>query len=265
MTVLALAAIAVTASLGRWQLGRAAQKQALFDAVQHQLALSPWRNAEVAGLPQTQAKDKAQPALSASQMAALLHRPVELQGQWLPAQTRYLDNRQMQGKVGFFVLTPLQLAPPFDHLAVVVQRGWVPRNFMDRNALPSVTPPVGQVQLQGRLEAPPSRLYEFAADDKPPTQGAPTAAQNPLIHQNVDFAEWSRSSGLQLLALSVLQTDATPVGADLQRQWPQANAGVEKHYAYAFQWFGLSVLVVVLYVWFQIVRGFVRPAKTRSG
>ena len=42
----------------------------------------------------------------------------------------------------------------------------------------------------------------------------------------------------------------------LLRDWPQINAGVQKHYGYAFQWFGLSVLVVLLYVWFQLVRRF---------
>jgi len=38
------------------------------------------------------------------------------------------------------------------------------------------------------------------------------------------------------------------------REWPQPVAGVEKHYGYAFQWFGLGALITMLYVWFQIVR-----------
>jgi surfeit locus 1 family protein len=31
-------------------------------------------------------------------------------------------------------------------------------------------------------------------------------------------------------------------------------SGVEKHHGYAFQWFGLSGLISLLYVWFQIVQ-----------
>jgi hypothetical protein len=50
----------------------------------------------------------------------------------------------------------------------------------------------------------------------------------------------------------------------LLRDWPQINAGVQKHYGYAFQWFGLSVLVVLLYVWFQLVRRFYPAAAQRS-
>ena len=37
------------------------------------------------------------------------------------------------------------------------------------------------------------------------------------------------------------------------------GAGVDKHYGYAFQWFGLCGLIALLYVWFQIVRRFIRP------
>ena len=39
----------------------------------------------------------------------------------------------------------------------------------------------------------------------------------------------------------------------LLRDWAAPNLGVDKHYGYAFQWFGLFVLVVGLYGWFQIV------------
>ncbi|MCY7369684.1 MAG: hypothetical protein LH479_02135, partial [Polaromonas sp.] len=42
------------------------------------------------------------------------------------------------------------------------------------------------------------------------------------------------------------------------RDWPAPNVGVEKHYGYAFQWFGLCALTVVLYGWFQV-----RPALGR--
>ena len=39
----------------------------------------------------------------------------------------------------------------------------------------------------------------------------------------------------------------------LQRDWPAPALGVERHYGYAFQWFGLSALVAILYVWFQFI------------
>lgn len=57
--------------------------------------------------------------------------------------------------------------------------------------------------------------------------------------------------------LSVLQTG--PASEGMQREWPVIGAGVDKHYGYAFQWFGLSSLIALLYVWFQLVRRLLRP------
>ena len=267
-TLAALLAAGVTFSLGCWQLDRAAQKQALFDAVQRQQALAPWDGGELSrGVRQALAAGPLPPDM----LAGLLHRPVRLQGHWLPEQTLYLDNRQMNGKAGFFVLTPLRLAAPHDQVVVAVQRGWAPRNFLDRKALPPVQTPASLVQIEGRIEAPPSKLFELGKDK---ATGAAFQTPGPrpedpdgrisAIHQNVDFPAWSRASGLPLLSLAVLQTDTAAPGAagdGLLRDWPVASSGVDKHYGYAFQWFGLCGLIVFLYVWFQIIRRFIRPAR----
>ena len=39
----------------------------------------------------------------------------------------------------------------------------------------------------------------------------------------------------------------------LLRDWPEAASGVEKNYGYAFQWWALSGLIAILYVWFQFI------------
>ncbi|MEX8193406.1 SURF1 family protein [Comamonas guangdongensis] len=251
ITLAAVLCAAIAASLGFWQLGRAAQKQALFDAIARQQAQAPWHNAQLAAkLPMV-----TEP-IGAGQAQELLHRPAQLQGQWLAEQTVFLDNRQMQGRVGFYVLTPLRLAAPYEHVVIIVQRGWVPRNFMERTALPEVRTPDGTVSIAGRLESPPSKLLELeAAGDG----GADPDGQKSRILQNADIAQWAHRSGLPLLGLSLVQTEGT-AGDGLLRDWPQINAGVQKHYGYAAQWFGLGILVVLLYVWFQLVRRFyLRP------
>ena len=237
----------ITVSLGFWQLGRAAQKQEIFDAMARQQALTPWGNAELAAQVPTVTQ-----TLSDSKRKELLHRPVQLQGQWLAEQQMFLENRQMQGKVGFYVLTPFRLAAPHEGAVIIVQRGWAPRNFMDRMVLPPVQTPEGMVTIEGRLEAPPSKLMELEGADG----GADPDGQKSRIRQNADIAQWAQQSGFPLLGLSLVQTGPATADEGLLRDWPQINAGVHKHYGYAFQWFGLSVLVVLLYVWFQLVRRF---------
>jgi surfeit locus 1 family protein len=43
--------------------------------------------------------------------AGLLHRPIQLEGEWIDKHTVYLDNRQMNARPGFYVLTPFKLKP----------------------------------------------------------------------------------------------------------------------------------------------------------
>jgi surfeit locus 1 family protein len=219
----AVLAVAMTLLLGRWQLSRAAQKESLQLSISSQTALP-----------------KLDGALASAQldMATLLHRRVSLRGQWLPAYSVFLDNRQMNSKVGLYVVTPLKLEG--DRSVVLVQRGWVARNFMDRESVPKIETPTGIVEIQGRIAPPPSKLYEV---------GSPTSG---LIRQNLDMASFGAETGLALLPFSVQQTGAGTEG--LLREWPVVSSGVEKHYGYAFQWFALSGLIAILYVWFQIVR-----------
>ncbi len=230
ITVAALLAILATLSLGRWQLSRAAQKQSLHAAIEAQ---------------------GRQPALDAAALLALaqpaqaIHRRVSLRGSWVPAQTVFLDNRQMNAKPGFYVVTPFW--PAGSRVAVLVQRGWVPRNFVDRASVPTLDTPAGVVEIRGRIVPPPSKLYELGA------------AQTGPIRQNLDLAQFSAESGLPLMTVSIQQTDAAADG--LARDWLEVGAGVQKHYGYAFQWFGLSGLIAILYVWFQIVRRLIHPRR----
>lgn len=229
ITFAAFAGVALTASLGSWQLSRAAQKQALQAGMEARRQLP-----ELEGRSLVQVTDP----------AALVHRRIALRGRWLTDRTVYLDNRQMNGRPGFYVLTPLQLeASP---TVVLVQRGWVPRNLQDRAALPAVQSPSGTVVLAGRIAPPPGRLYEFAGAESGP------------IRQNLDLAAYRAETGLPLAPLTVLQTGEPSEG--LLRQWPEAASGAEKHQGYAFQWFGLAGLIALLYVWFQLVRRFRSPS-----
>jgi surfeit locus 1 family protein len=222
-------ALAATLSLGAWQLDRAAGKQALHAAIEERKGL--------------EALDE-QALTVTGNAAGLMHRPVVLRGIWLAQNTVFLDNRQMQGKPGFEVLTPLVLHGKAT--AVMVQRGWVQRDFTDRERLPPIDTPAGLVEVRGRIAPPPARLYEFA--------GSPAGA----IRQNLDLGKFSAETRLPLRRDLMVQQIA-PASGGLLRDWPAARSGVDKHYGYAFQWFALAVLIAILYVWFQ----FIAPRRTR--
>src|SRR6185369_6844828 len=80
--VATLVGMGVTARLGVWQLSRAAQKEAMQQAL----------------IARTEAD-----------AAAQHYRRTTLHGEWVAAATVFLDNRQMNGRPGFYVVTPLKL------------------------------------------------------------------------------------------------------------------------------------------------------------
>jgi surfeit locus 1 family protein len=228
--------VAATSSLGTWQLNRAAQKLALQAAMESREAQPELPGLELAN--------------SAAAAVPQYFQRTRLKGQWMAAKTVYLDNRQMNDKPGFFVVTPLKLSG--SDQAVVVQRGWAARNFVDRSALPSVVTPPGEVEVIGLIAPPPSRLFEFAG-----------AAPGP-IRQNLDLVAYAAEVGTPLKPLSILQSDdpaAKPAADGLLRQWPRPALGIQKHYGYAFQWFALSALIASLYVWFQLIRPRLRATS----
>jgi surfeit locus 1 family protein len=64
------------------------------------------------------------------------------------------------------------------------------------------------------------------------------------------------------ITATVLQTGAASEG--LARDWAPALSGADKNRGYAFQWFALSGLVAVLFVWFQIILVLRRAPPTQS-
>ncbi|WP_432727630.1 SURF1 family protein [Variovorax sp. W6] len=262
MTIAAALTVSATISLGRWQLSRAAQKEALQASI----------DAEKLKPPMTQAE-----FLALGKASDAMHRAVRLRGLWLTPQTVYLDNRQMHGTPGFYVLTPFALEGT--EQTVMVQRGWIQRNFVDRTQLGAVETPAGIVEVTGLIEPPPSHLLELgsAAPAPMPAASAPaTAASAPAvataaapaaegyspIRQNLDLEAFRAETRLPLRTDVSLQQGG-PASEGLQRDWPAPALGLERHYGYAFQWFGLSALVVILYVWFQFITPL-RRARRRA-
>lgn len=234
ITMAAIVAVAVTMKLGFWQLSRAHEKLELQAAIQAQAALPALSPA----------------VLMSSQTTNVLHRNITLTGHWLPQHTLFLDNRQMDAKPGLFVLTPFEFedALKSSKKVILVQRGWLPRNFIDRNKLPEVASDAAEVTITGRIALSPSKLFEFKGYD------------TGVLRQNIEIDALAKEFKIDLLPYALLQLDSgtaagTDKGADhMLRHWSQPNYGSEKNYGYMVQWWALSALITLLYVWFQLIR-----------
>lgn len=202
VTLSALAMAALTFGLGVWQLDRAAQKEKI-------------------SLERREAQ------------------PISLSGRWLADQTLYVDNRQMNAKQGFFVVSPLVISASE---YVLVERGWIARDFMDRKKLQAVQTPSGEVAIATRRLADPA-LPAVMADNG--------ASEHPIV-QFVDIKSLQSALPSMTYKGYVQQIGSSSEG--LKRDWYEPASGVEKHYGYAFQWFALCALLVGLYIWFQWIK-----------
>jgi surfeit locus 1 family protein len=227
-TAVGLAALALallTARLGVWQLDRVRQKTDLQAQIEDRSSLPPLPAAEL--------------ARDATAAPAQWYRRVTLRGRWLAGATVYLDNRSLDDRAGFVVVTPLRFEAGD---AVLVQRGWVPRDPADRTRLAPIVTPPGEVEIDGRVAPPPPRWLQLGAD-------APGA-----IRQNLDLAAFAREIRVPLRPVTVQQFNRPGAAADgLLRRWPAPAIDVATNRGYAVQWFALCALTIGLYVWFQFI------------
>jgi surfeit locus 1 family protein len=213
-TLAAVALIAATLWLGRWQTHRAEEKearQALFEA---RLRETP--------VQLTGSVPSAEP---------LLYRRVRASGEWIPEGQVYIDNQVSDGRAGFFVVTPLRLAPGRD--AVLVNRGWIARSS-DYPRPPAVAVPRGAVEVTGLATVPPRRVLELSGD-----------TIDGDVWQNLSLERYRDARRINVLPVVVL-ADAPGEGLVPIREQP--DAGVAKHREYALTWFSLAITTLALWI-----------------
>lgn len=207
--LLILAVIAITVRLGFWQRERAHQKEAL-DA-----QITRYEHANPVDVPRERIALK----------DIEFHR-VRATGRFMPEHAVFLDNRPYNDQPGFYVVMPMKLA---NGGYVLVNRGWLPRNYADRTAIEPFATPAGDVTIEGIARGNASRAFELG-------EGGSAARQK--IRQNLDAAEYAQETGLPLQPFVIQQTSDD--GDKLVRDWPAPTTGVERNYGYMFQWWGMA-------------------------
>lgn len=229
-------------SAGLWQMSRAAGKIEKAEKLASQIALPPLNL-------NTKAKWT---------LAEADSRRLAVEGEFLADQVIWLDNRPQpgaaasksgSGQSGFYVLMPFQVAD-LGNTVIWVQRGWVPRNREDRMALPPINTPGGKVRIEGIGIAQPDRVFELG-DGGVGNNGPVRVQQNLDLTKESERHRWQQIPFV-LKQMSELEKDG------LMRNWTAAASGVDRHYAYAFQWFALALSAFL----FWLIHGLLRIRQT---
>ena len=223
-TLLVLCLLPVLVSLGVWQLGRAKEKQLMLD----QQTL------------RTDEKIFRLTSGSADDPDSLRYRKVTAAGNYDSKHQFLLDNQIVAGRAGYYVMTPF--IPAGSEKAVLVNRGWVPLQ-RERSVLPSVRIKNGERSVMGRINHFPSVGLKL--------QGAEIPAEGwPAVIQLVDTEVLAKKLAYPLFKFQIELDNEQPDG--YWRDWKtRVLMPPEKHTAYAIQWFGLAITLLVLFIWFS--------------
>ena len=224
VTVIVIAALIV---LGLWQLGRANQKQLLFDQAQERGKITV---VDLGGLMSRRTEE-------------LLWRRVSMTGSYLASWTILLDNRIYQGRAGYDVFTPMQMIG--SDVWILVNRGWVPAGTY-RASVPDIKIPAGKVVITGRIETPP--YSGILLND----EYIEKISDGVLRTQSITPDRLGEITGVTFQPFIVRLDPGEDSG--FIRDWGQPGFGKEKHLGYAFQWFAMAATALFVYIYLSIKR-----------
>ncbi len=220
--LLGLPVLALLLWLGFWQLDRAAQKRELAAGYDAGVAAQPRGVSDTTDL-----------------LELPRHIPIVAAGRYLPDRQVLLDAQVHEGRVGYRVWTPFELA---NGEWIVVDRGWIDAGN-DRDRLPDVSVNDNAREVMGLrapLPSPGLRLGGVATQD--------TTWPRRLVWP--DAAALAETWGREIPDALVL---LAPEAADgYVREWAPAGMSAERHVGYAVQWFSLAAALVVI----ALVLGF---------
>lgn len=224
---------AIGVSLGQWQTRRGDEKQGIQAKMAARQSAPAMTLENAAGIDVTEAE----------------FRHVKLRGRFVPEWTTYLENRPYNGVPGFYVLMPFKITGSAAS-AILIERGWAPRDANDRTRVPAVPTPADEIEIEGVIRSDAGHLLQLGAAEAP-RPGA--------IMQNLDIAAYARASQLPLAPFVVEQSGEIKDG--LVRDWPAPSLGIDRHRGYAVQWYTLALMAVIFFV----VTGFRSGKKQRAG
>lgn len=213
--IILLVVVAILVRLGFWQLQRADEKVQLL------------------------AQQQTQPVLTGADLvyekslAKLNHSQIKTKGRILTDHIWLLDNQVHQGRVGYKVLTELELSK-FKQFKIMVDWGWIPAE-KQRSQLPNIELPSTVVEVSGLLKTDNFTQFVLAEATE---SGWPRRIQS--------LAELE-------LPLGVIYAKTNKAGT-LPQTYKVVVMPPEKHKAYALQWFLLAIASVLVF-WFASRRG----------
>ena len=243
-TLLALICIPVLISLGLWQLDRADEKRVIDQGFNDAIA---------------------EPALLVNdanfkKLENEIYRTAALTGQFDIKQQFLLDNRTHEGKPGYHVLSPFIFEQSSNSnttkYAVLINRGWIGYkgtrdNIVNIELDKEINKIVGSIKkiprsivLKDKAEDDLSTALVFKTENK--------RLEGVSLIQSIQLDRLGKTLNYELLPV-IIELDKTTENGFV-REWQPYYGSIDKHNAYALQWFAMATILFFLFLKLNIIK-----------
>ncbi|VAW38713.1 Cytochrome oxidase biogenesis protein Surf1, facilitates heme A insertion [hydrothermal vent metagenome] len=212
--------------LGFWQLNRAEGKTQLLILLADDKITKIQRKAQIKQLPQ--------------------YANIELRGHFLSSPQLLLDNQINAKKPGYHVFTPFLIDGL--NLYIMVNRGWVAKHNLDASSL---VPKQQTINIIGKLNKPPQVGMQLGEIEL--SQGKAQQIITYFDKEKVSaFLHASLCKTLDCLVSNKVLLLGKDQSQGFKRDWKPVVMPVSKHIGYAVQWFTMSLVLIVIFIyWFR--------------
>lgn len=208
--------------LGFWQLDRAEQKEAIY----------------VSYLKKTKEPPLNLNLLSSDEVTEdEIWRKAEAVGTFIQDGHVLLDNQVQNGVPGYFLYTLFQFEA--ENKIILVNRGWIAAGAY-RDTLPVIQTPTGKLVLRGTVKPVPETGIVLGDNLTELFPGNIKRVQR-LVLDDIEKKE-----GVRLIQVILRLDGESSYG--YSRNWQEPGSGKEKHQGYAFQWFALAGVLLVIFL-----------------
>lgn len=210
-------------SLGFWQLDRADEKMALAAALQQRASAQPVAWQDIAA---------AEGGVAGDAIGNMTR--VSVTGEYQNGISFLVLFQFFQGRAGYELVTPFK--PESGGPLILVSRGWLTASTgTERPAVPDVA---GTHTIQAQLFVPEQQI--------PPAEVSDT--DWPVRVPRLSVEQAGRLLGEPVYPY-VLRLEANQPGVQ-SRHWAPPRIETRGHFAYAVQWFGIALLVLIAAVFY---------------
>ena len=224
----------LTFSLGQWQTRRGDEKQAIADM--REAAFN---------------KESISPSVANVDLTEGMFRKVALSGHYMEGSSVLLDNRQWNGRPAVQWLEAFKVMPA--GYVVMVDRGYLLRNPAKPRELPLIPDekPTNDQEtiIIGRLLSHFDRAAELWGLR---VASSEEIHQDGMLWSNFDVASYEKMMNVQLgnfVIQAIEEKGLEQVTSEIKRSEFKNSSDVAKHRGYAFQWYGLTAVLLILTLW----------------